>query len=562
MKTAYSVGIYNRVSREDLKNGKSDVSLSIENQTAKLEKFVSDEGWSIYKVYSDDGVTGTTFNRPLFNEMLEDIEDGRINCVVVKDLSRLGRNRLESGHFREVVFPEYDVRLIAVDDNYDSLTDNGDILAPIKELLNEQYAKDISRKTRSAKRTMAEQGKFGNSRAPYGYLKSPENKHVLVIDENVSQNVVRIFEMYLSGNTARAIVDMFNRENIPSPNEYFYKAIGKPNPYKNHHNKWSHATIVNIVKNPLYYGAMANGKRVVKSFKDKRVVRKPFEEWIIVENTHEPIISKEVWLEAQKINKSNRRDTVKRLSTGEITVFAGVIKCSVCGGSLVFNRRELKSGTKEFFRCSTYAQKGKDACSVQSIDYNIVYQAVLHDIQRHATLAAEDERLLIDRILKSNDDFNAKNLSRYEKTIRQSKNRIKEIDGLLQNLYEDKLIGEVTSDIFKRMSKKYSDEQIQLIAEVEQLESELAESKRTQDDLAGWIRRIKDCLTIDSLTRAIVVELIDKIEVSEIYEVDGEKNLDISINYKFGYSQRKAKESAENNPDRGQSSNKLYCIAH
>ena len=545
LKTAYNVGIYCRLSRED--NNK-DISLSIENQMTKLQKYVNNEGWDVFKVYADDGVTGTTFNRPFFNEMLDDIENGRINCVVVKDLSRLGRNRLESGHLREVIFPEYDVRLIAVDDSYDSETGSDSILFPIKELLNEEYAKDISRKTRSAKRTMAEQGKFANSRAPYGYLKSKENKHVLVVDENVAHNVIRIFELYLSGKTGRAIADIFNREGIAAPNDYFYSVIGKPNPYHNNKNMWGSATIMNIIKNPLYYGAMANGKRVVKSFRDKSVIRKPFDEWIIVENTHEPIISKEIWLEAQKINRKNSKYTVRRSSNGETTIFAGIIKCAACGGNLVFNSQNRKSDVKEFFRCSTYTQKGKNVCSMHSVDYDIVCQAVLHDIQQHAILAIDDEKRLIDKILKSNDEFNDKNLSRHEKTIRQSKNRIKEIDGLLQNLYEDKITGEVAADLFKRMSQKYSDEQAQLIVEVEQLENELDESKRTQKDIFGWIKRIKDCLTIDSLTRAIVVELIDRIEVSEIYDLDGEKNLDISISYKFGYLPQKAKEPIGSHP--------------
>jgi len=533
LKTAYNVGIYCRLSREDLKNGKRDVSMSIKNQQAMLEAYANEKEWTVYKAYIDDDITGTTFNRPGFQQMMSDIESGLINCVITKDLSRLGRNYIEAGRHREL-FNEYGVRYIAIHDNHDSLNDDyNNIATPIKEIMNEMYAADISRKTRSTKKLMANQGKFSNSRTPYGYWKSKEDKHVLAVDENVAHNVVRIFEMYLSGKTARSIADVFNHENILTANEYFYNTIGKPNPYKNNKNKWGSATIMQIIKNPAYYGAMANGKRAVKSFKNKSIVRKDVDEWIIIENTHKPLISKELWLEAQQISKRNNKQTVRRSSNGEVSLFAGIIKCADCGGNLVFNRRVLKSYTKEFFRCSTYTEKGKDVCPMHCIDYATLYQAVLASVQEYAVLAVEDEKKLINKILKTNDEFKNKNMQRYEKIIRESKNRIKEIDGLLQNLYEDKISGEVTADFFKRMSKKYGDEQARLITDVEQLEIDLNEYKRVEQDLTGWVDRVKECLTIDSLTRAIVVELIDRIEVSETYDMNGEKFLDINISYKF-----------------------------
>lgn len=533
MKTAYNVGIYCRLSREDLKNDKKDVSMSIQNQQSMLEAYANEKGWAVYNAYIDDDITGTTFNRPGFQKMMGDIESGLINCVITKDLSRLGRNYIEAGRHREL-FNEYGVRYIAIHDNHDSLNDDyNNIATPIKEIMNEMYAADISRKTRSTKKLMANQGKFSNSRTPYGYLKSKEDKHVLAVDETVAHNVVRIFEMYLSGKTARSIADVFNHENILTANEYFYNTIGKPNPYKNTKNKWGSATIMQIIKNPAYYGAMANGKRAVKSFKNKSIVRKDVDEWIIIENTHKPLISKELWLEAQQLSKRNNKQTVRRSSNGEVSIFAGIIKCADCGGNLVFNRRVLKSGTKEFFRCGTYTQKGKDVCPMHCIDYATLYKAVLASVQEYAVLAVEDEKKLINKILKTNDEFKNKNMQRYEKTIRESKNRIKEIDGLLQNLYEDKISGEVTAELFKRMSKKYGDEQVRLVTDVEQLEAELNEYKRVEQDLTGWVNRVKECLTIDSLTRAIVVELIDRIEVSETYDMNGEKFLDINISYKF-----------------------------
>jgi len=534
MKTAYIVGIYCRLSREDLKSGRRDVSVSIENQQAMLITYAEQQGWVVYKIYIDDDVTGTTFDRPGFKEMMSDIESGNINCVITKDLSRLGRNYIEAGRHREL-FAECGVRYIAIHDNHDSINnDCYDISTPIKEMMNEMYAAEVSRKVRSTKKLMAEQGKFANSRAPYGYEKSKEDKHVLVVDEDVSQNVVRIFELYLSGMPARAIADIFNREGIVTPNEYFYSTIGKPNPFRNNKNAWGSASVMNILKNPAYYGAMSNGKRMVTSFKNKRIVCKSFDDWVIVEGTHEPLVTREQWEEAQRIGSKNKRETVRRSADGEVSIFAGIIKCTDCGGNMIFNRKVCKSHTSEFFRCGTYQQKGKDVCPPHKIDYDVLYEAVLTDIQQYAVLALEDEQKLIDRILKSNDAFKNKNVSRYERNIREAKNRIREIDGLLQSLFEEKISGGVSGDTFKRMAAKYEDEQNVLVTDVEQMEAELEECQRVQQDLTGWIARIKECLTIDALTRAMAVELISRIEVSETYDADGEKYLDLEIFYKFG----------------------------
>ena len=412
MKTVYNVGIYCRLSREDLKNGKRDNSLSIENQQAMLEDYVNNKGWNVFKVYVDDDVTGTTFQRPGFQAMMSDIEIGAINCLITKDLSRLGRNYIEAGRHREL-FKELGVRYIAPLDNYDSENDDyNDIATPIKEIMNEMYAAGVSRNVRRTKKMMAEQGKFANSRAPYGYMKSKENKHVLAVDENVSHNIIRIFEMYLSGKTARVIADVFNCENIVTANEYYYSTIGKPNPYRNNKNKWGSATIMNIIKNPVYYGAMANGKRRVVSFKNHNVVKNDISDWVIVEDTHEPLISKEIWLEAQKVNRNNSSQTVRRRSTeGEVSIFAGVIKFTDCGGNLVFNRKPLKSGgATEFYRCGTYMQKGKNVCLPHRISHNTIYQVVLTGIQQYAVLAVEDEKKLVDEILKTNDEFKNKNV--------------------------------------------------------------------------------------------------------------------------------------------------------
>jgi hypothetical protein len=366
-----------------------------------------------------------------------------------------------------------------------------------------------------------------------------------------------IFELYSSGKTGRAIADLFNREGIITPNEYYYSTINKPNPFRNNKNRWGSASIMNIIKNPVYYGAMANGKRAVSSFKNKRIIRKSFDEWIIVENKHQPLISKDLWLEARHINSANKKETVRRSADGEVSIFAGIIKCADCGGNMIFNRKHYKSYTKEFFRCGTYAQKGKNVCPPHVIDYHVLYKAVSDDIKRYAKLAEDDENKLINRILKSNDEFKNKNLRTYEKTIRQNKNRICEIDTLVQSLFEEKVNGTVGEATFKRMTKKYEEEQQKLIDDTERLENEFCEYTRIKQDLTGWIEKIKNCLNIDTLTRAAAAELIERIEISESYDKDGEKVFDINILYKFGLTNSSCDENEKIEPTESKLQNNL-----
>jgi Recombinase. len=333
---------------------------------------------------------------------------------------------------------------------------------------------------------------------------------------------------------ARAIADLLNRDGIITANEYYYRKIGKLNPYRNTKNSWGSASVMNILHNPAYYGAISNGKREVKSFKNKLRVCKSFDDWVIVEGTHEPIITKERWLEAQRLGAKNKRETVKRSTNGEVSLFAGILKCADCGGNMVLNRKQYKHRVDTFYRCGTYQQKGKTVCPPHRIDYDVLYKAVLSDIQAYAVLAVDDETKLINRILEANDNVRNKNVSRYEKLIRESNNRIYKIDALLQSLFEEKLSGSISDATFKRMAAKYETEQAKLTGDVYQMTMEFEKCTQAERDLNSWIARIKDCLKIDTLTRAIAVEMIDRIEVSESYDVNGERTMDVEIFYKFG----------------------------
>lgn len=535
MKTDYNVGIYCRLSKDD---NTTDESVSIQNQKAMLINYTLERGWNLTKIYIDDGYTGTNFDRPDFKQMIADIEQGKINMVLTKDLSRLGRNYVLTGQYTEGFFPEHGVRYIAVNDNIDTLNEDNDI-APFKNILNEYYAKDISRKVRSTKKVLAEQGKFANSRPSFGYMKSPEDKHKLIIDEEAAPIVRRIYKLFLGGKSARNIADILNKENVPTPNAYYYASLNKPNP-KNQSNHWGSGTIMNILKNPVYKGDIVQGRKTNLSYKSKKIIYKPSDEWIVVENTHEPIIERSAWAETQEfIQKNHTR--VRRCASGEISLFSGIVKCADCGKHMDYNRKVYKSYVKEYYRCGQYVNKGKTACSCHTIRQEHICQAVLADLREYAKLAYVDEAKLVNRLFAENEQQNRIAAARYEKQIKQKSNRHKEIVNLVQSLFEEKISGVLSENMFKQMIEKYEAEQAALEKEIENLNKELLEIRKVEMDISGWVTKIKKYLAIETLTREIVLELIDSIEISEVYILDGEKHQDIKITYRFGKIEKNEK---------------------
>ena len=308
MQNIHKVGIYLQLSRDD---GNSNAeSMSIVTQKRMLTDYVKERGWNLTETYIDDGYSGTTFDRPAFQKMLKDIERGNIDCVITKDLSRLGRNYAKTGYYTEEYFLEHGVRYIAVNDNVDTMKDDNDI-APFKNILNEMYAKDISRKVRAARAVNAKQGKFLGSKPPFGYTRCPTDKHKLIIDEKPAQIIARMFEMFASGDSGRHISDIFNKEGIPSPRAYFYQQAGRENPL-NESMTWNSNTVMQLLKNQVYIGNMVQGKRRVTSFKTKSRAVVPEEDWIVVEDTHEAIVGKDVWARVQQKIASGKAPALQK----------------------------------------------------------------------------------------------------------------------------------------------------------------------------------------------------------------------------------------------------------
>ena len=291
MTQTYNAGIYCRLSRDDERTGES---VSIENQRVLLTRYVQEQGWNLIQTYVDDGVSGTTFDRPGLNAMISDIRAGKINLVIVKDLSRFGRDYIETGKYIDVIFPSLNCRFIALNDGVDTLHHNNEMLAIFKNVMNDFYARDTSSKIKAVKKSTFQAGKFIGAYAPYGYIKDPNDHHHFVIDEPAAAVVRRIFALRCQGISYRRIAGILNEEKVLPPRDYYYQAIGKPNPYRQNH-VWNDVTVKVLLRNKAYIGNMVQNKTGTVSYKDHSQVSKPEEDWIRVSNTHEPIIDMDTW---------------------------------------------------------------------------------------------------------------------------------------------------------------------------------------------------------------------------------------------------------------------------
>lgn len=526
----YNCALYCRLSRDD-KNGNSE-SMSIQSQRDMLTAYAEEKGYNIVGAYVDDGYTGTNFDRPNWKRMIEDIEKGKINMVITKDLSRLGRNYVITGQYTDFYFPEHGVRYIAITDGYDSHHEDNDI-APFKNILNEMYAKDISKKVRSARKVAAKQGKFMGSKPPYGYLRSATDRHRLVIDDNVAYIIRRIFAMFADGDSARNIGSILNREKVDTPNEYYFKQIGRSNPYPTKKAAWGSATVMSILRSQVYIGNIVQGKQKTASHKLKKRIRIDEKDWVIAEDMHEALIDSDTWNRVQERIGANKPVRVRINSKSEVSLFSGLVRCADCGGLMAYNVKTSHGKKYYVYRCTTYANNGSDTCTVHTTHESMLEEIILNDIKAYSKLVFSDESTLIDRLMKANATHQQKSAGVLKNQIADTRKKIIYIDNLLMNLFEKNVNGDVSDLIFKNMSAKYEAEQSELRVKLERLEFDLSECESNANDVDKWVSRIKDCINIETLNRGILVELIDSITVSETYKIDNERWQDVTIKYKF-----------------------------
>ena len=532
----YEVGMYCRLSKDD---GTDNESASIATQKSILTDYVKKQGWHLAKTYVDDGYSGTNFQRPSFQNMIKDIENGLINCVITKDLSRLGRNYLDCGLYLEVFFPEHNVRYIAVNDGVDTLNKSAMDITPFRNILNEMYSADVSVKIKSAYRARFQQGKFMGTTAPYGYVKDPADHNHLLIDDKVAHVVREIFDLALAGNGIAKIRKHINKQHILRPAAYAAEqgATGYERYFEeNEENRyiWSENSVRGILRSPIYAGNLAGYKRIAANMKSKKRPSKLPEEWEVIPDTHEGIVTQEEFDTVQQLITSRRLPENKG---GFENIFAGVIKCADCGyamRAMSANRRKRPDIIDCVqYSCNNYGRYGNIMCTAHSIEARDLFNAVLTDINRFADMAVNDEKAVraIEKRLTETDHSRAKAL---EKEQRKLNKRLAELDRLFSSLYEDKVMERITERNFEMMSGKYQKEQLEIVARLKEVTETLGDSYEKSQGVRDFLSLIRNYQGIKELDATIINALIDKILVSEREKLaDGTVRQEIKIYYKF-----------------------------
>lgn len=522
-----NVGLYVRLSRDDYIGKNERESMSITNQREQLLAYAAEKGWEVTDIYADDGYSGTTFERPDFQRMIRDIENGKLDTIITKDLSRLGRNYVETGQYTDFIFPQYGVRYIAVNDNYDSENEDNDI-APFKNILNEMYAKDISRKVKSAKAINAKQGKFMGSKPPYGYMRSSDDKHLLVPDPETSKIVELIFSLFSNGNSGRYIADILNSQGILSPAAYYYSKQERKQPNSRISNSWGSATVLQILKNQVYIGHMVQGKRKVVSFKTKQRKLTSPDSWIVVKHTHTPIISKNVW---NKVYSRISGHTKHKKGSKNKSLFSGLLRCADCNSSMTFHAKRQRDKLYETYRCGRYVNHGKNICSIHSISLSFLTRTVIKNIRDNAQMIEMFHDSCIKQLTMQRHQQLKNQHTNLKSQIDNAENRMQTITKLSQHLFEEKQNGNVPESTFKKLICEYDNEQAQLQTNIASWNKELFEYNDVEKNITIWADTIVQYTHLKKLNRKILSELIESITIFEKDNPRAETQM-IEINYK------------------------------
>ena len=521
--------IYCRLSQDDGSLGESG---SIQTQKAILTQYCQEHHMEIVDCYCDDGWSGTNFDRPAFQRMIGDIEAGRVNTVIVKDLSRFGREYAQMGLYIEHYFEEKGVRFLSLAENIDSSQGLNNLVLPFTNVINSLYARQASEKTKAAHRARAKNGMFLGSRAPYGYQKDPNDRHHLIVDPEAAEVVKEIFRMFADGIGYVRMTKILRERNILNPQAYFNQ--NNPDYYK-HSDYWRkpfdwHATSVRaILNNPVYLGKLTFGKTKTKGFFDKRRVATEESDWIVVEHTHEPLVSQELWDTVHQMMKARRREN----SSGHVQPFAGLVKCAGCGSSLNASY-DKKKGKYTGFSCWVYKNYGKQRCTSHAIGWQTLNRLVLEDIRRNAQVAKLAAARYVGVLLRAKLEKEKGETVRAERELKKAEKRIGELDKILAKLYEDQALGKISEVRYQAMAPGYEAEQASLQERVSQLREQLAHTQEVQDNVEQFVPLIQKYTDIQELTPHILNELVEKIVVHEKkVEEDGSKSQMVEIHYKF-----------------------------
>lgn len=507
--------LYGRLSQEDMqKTNRKDDSNSIQNQRLLLEKYAADHGFENTRFIYDDGYSGTNFNRPGWQEFLKLMDAGKVETLIVKDMSRLGREYLQVGQYTELIFPSNGIRFIAVNDGVDSLYESTNDFTPFRNIMNEFYAKDCSKKGRSVVRLKAETGARIASRPCYGYMKDPADPKRHIIPDSDSAWVVKhIFQLCVEGKGPTQIAKQLTREKIFSPVSFYYEKYGveltgesPAEPYK-----WSAQTVARILEDETYLGHTVNLKTTTLSYKNKKTIQRPESERLRFENTHEPLIDRQTWEIVQSIRQHKRR----RANFAEQNMFSGLVYCMDCGGTMVLHRAHTMDAVKNNFMCSTYKKKGKDVCSAHYIRELDLYAIVLDDLRRVTHFARQNQRRFAEYIGMKMGKEAAKEISLLQKKLDAMTRRRGELSALFKRLYEDSVLGRIPEEQYRLLSQDYMAEQKAIDEELPQLTEALQNLKDSSTNIDRFLENARKYTEIQELTAEILHTFIERIEVGE-----------------------------------------------
>ena len=508
MSNLKKTALYCRLSQDDGLKGDSN---SIQNQKNILQKFAEDHHFPNPCFYVDDGFSGGNFQRPAFQQMISDMENGEIGIIVTKDLSRLGRNQLHTGLYIEERFPMFGVRYIAINDNVDTDSSESNDLMPFKNLFNEWFIRDTSRKIRAVLKAKAERGERLGTRAPYGYIKDPETKK-LAVDDEAAAIVRRIFAMCASGNGPSQIARILKKEQVLTPTMYAYTRYGMNHTCLDtaHPYNWSDSAIANLLENEIYLGNTVNMKYSTKSYKDKRRGEHSREECLGFKDTHPALITQEVWDIVQRVRKNRRRPTKME----EQNKYSGLVFCADCGSNMVLHRARTMSASYNHFTCRTYKKDG-ESCTGHYIRECVLDEVVLEDLRRVTAMARERPEEFAAYIGSKQSAEIQREIRRQEKELAAMRKRKAELDAIFKKLYEDSVLSRITTEQFQMLSSSYTEEQNQIAAGIPQKEADIQRLRETVSGTDGFLDKAKRYMDITELTPELLRLFIEKIVVHE-----------------------------------------------
>ncbi len=524
--------LYCRLSKDD---GTNNESMSISTQKTMLKDYAKRNGFLNCQFYVDDGYSGTNYDRPAFRQLIEDIQDGEVSTLITKDLSRLGRNYLETGTYIEVFFPNHNVRYIAINDGVDSIDNAQMDITPFRNIINEMYAKDTSRKIKSALHARKMQGKYMATTAPFGYKKDENDHNHLVIDEVTAPVVELIFSIAEEGVGLHTICNRLRKAKVIKPSFYKKEMFERYTDEEKMYD-WDTAYVSKILHDPVYAGNLTVAERPTKTMRSKKRQYIPYAEREVIYGTHEPIIEQSRWNTVQKILES-RPPVIGESSSGYDNIFRGIIKCADCGSAMLAKVEQKRKRNnvldKTFYCCTKYRKFGKEGCSSHTIEARTVHEVVLADIQKHAGQALADRKAMVTEIAERLNLQMSADREQQKKELRQCKQRVSEIENLYAKLYEDLTRELLTEKRFQMLSARYDSEQEELTAKIKELEKSAIADREQLSSIEQFAEQISGYAGITELNFKIINQLIEKILVSEPVEVDGQKIQRLTIHYKF-----------------------------